>query len=366
MQALHDAVRFIEDLKGTEPTADKARLQEAYIQRFNPERARSVLVGEDYALRFSEARTGSFSNTVLSLSALKNHDRRPFAVVVVRVRSVDFLLANSTFLKKISHSSHQLRVDNIKGSFNGTDIMNEYEGLVNEPSNFELLFAQHLGFAWEENLERLVEATNEIVGRDTRFRPTDAQREMLLTAPEWSAAALQSADFHAVERELISMVDARRLEILEAARVDNVNLRGNAIEQMLTGGVNAHELGDMTRDFDGGTLVIDIKTKLLDRASAPKAYNIDKMLAFFSEPGSVFAFLMIGVDTHAGTVSARLLPILESSLLDATVVQHHWAGRASRGVTQLSGRFSKASEPDYEPSINVARARTFLEELLAL
>jgi hypothetical protein len=35
---------------------------------------------------------------------------------------------------------------------------------------------------------------------------------------------------------------------------------------------------------------------LLDRASAPKAYNIDKMLMFLAEPGSVLAFFMIGVD----------------------------------------------------------------------
>jgi len=36
--------------------------------------------------------------------------------------------SNTTFLKKISHSSHELRTDNIKGSFNGSDIMVVYEG----------------------------------------------------------------------------------------------------------------------------------------------------------------------------------------------------------------------------------------------
>jgi hypothetical protein len=38
----------------------------------------------------------------------------------VRPKDVEFLLANATFLKKISHSSHQLRIDNVKGSFSGT------------------------------------------------------------------------------------------------------------------------------------------------------------------------------------------------------------------------------------------------------
>lgn len=367
MTNLERAIAFIRDLKRANPSADKARIQREFVERFAPVRVRSVLVGAEYAIRFSEARTGSFANTVLSLSALKSYDNKPFVVAVVRGNGVvDFLLANATFLKKISHSSHQLRLDNIRGSFNGTDIMTEYEGVRNSPENFELLFAQHLAFTWEENLGRLVESTNAIVGRDRRFRPNNEQMAILLAAPDRSAAALKSRQFHAIERELQALVNAHKTAILAAASVDNVNLRGNAIEQLLTGAVNAHELGDIVRALDDGPLVIDIKTKLLDRASAPKAYNVDKMLALLAESGSVLAFLMIGVDLRKGTVSARLLPVLEASLLDATVVQHHWAGRTSRGVTQLSGRFDRAYAPDYQTKIDSARARAFLEELLAL
>lgn len=364
---LVDAIAFIREYKRANPPSDKAAVQQVFVNRFAPTKARSVYLGNGYAMRFSAARTRSFSNTVLSLSALQAHDARPLVVVVVRERTVDFLLANTTFLKKISHSSHELRIDNIKGSFNGTDIMVEYEGVPNSPENIDHLFAQHLAFTWEENVERLVEATNAIVGRDNRFRPTHDQREVLLAAPERAAAALVEPAFQAVEAELQALVKSHRTAILEAALVDNVNLRGNAIEQLLTGGVNAHELGDLERDLGGGRpLVIDIKTKLLDRASAPKAYNVDKMLSFLARPGSVLAFLMIGVDTQASVVSGRLLPVLENALLDATGIQHHWAGRSSRGVTQLSGRFGRASEPDYQPRVDVARARAFLEKLLAL
>lgn len=365
-ESLQQAIEFIGELKRADPSATKARIQREFVARFAPTRVRSVFVGEGYALRFSEARTGSFSNTVLSLSALRLHDNDPFVVVVVRPQSIDFLLANATYLRKISHSSHQLRADNIKGSFNGTDIMTEYEGTPNRPENFEQLFAQHLAFRWDENVFRLVEATNEIVGRDRRLRPTDAQKELILAAPKRAAAALRSGEFRAVEQELSALVKIQRMAILEAAKVENVNLRGNAIEQLLTRGVNAHELGDLTRNLESGCLVIDIKTKLLDRASAPKAYNVDKMLSFLAQPGSVLAFLMIGVDTRQETVSARLLPIFEMSLLGATRIQHHWAGRTSRGVTQLSGPFHRGTEPGYRASVDVARARAFLEELLAL
>jgi hypothetical protein len=230
MQTLFDSINFIHRLKDENPTADKAFLQAAFIDAFNPTKARSVLVGDGFAFRFSEARTGSFSNTVLSLSALQAYDTLPFVIVVVRQDRVDFLLANTSFLKKISHSSLQLRVDNIKGSFNGTDIISEYEGIANAPEHFEALFALHSAFTWEENVERLVEATNAIVGRDNRFQPSAAEVAVIMAAPERAAAAIAAPQFQDAERELRELVNGQRDRILIAAQIDNVNLRGNAIE----------------------------------------------------------------------------------------------------------------------------------------
>ncbi|MGH2582050.1 MAG: hypothetical protein ACRDFQ_04050 [Anaerolineales bacterium] len=364
---LDAAIDSIESYKRANPSARKAQVQHAYIKRFQPRKVRSVFVGRGYALRFSEARTDAFSNTVLSLSALKGHDNRPFVVVVIREQHVSFLLANTTLLRKISHNSHRLRVDNVRGSFNGTDILSEYEAIANIPENFEQLFAIHSAFTWLENLERLVEATNAIIGRDNRFHPTDAQRWTILEAPERAATALSSAAFCAVKQELVAVIHRECGAILGAARTENVNLRGNAIEQIITGVQSAHELGDLSCDLGDDTLLlIDVKTKLLDRASAPKAYNIDKMLAFLAEPSSVFAFLIVGVNVGAETVCGKLLPSLDNAVLDATVVQHHWAGRGSRGVTQLSGRLGHANNPGYTPIISLQRARQFLEQLLDL
>jgi hypothetical protein len=276
---------------------------------------------------------------------------------------VDFLLANATLLKRISHSSKLLRADNVRGSFNGTDIASSYGGVANIPENFELLFAEHKAFSWEENLVRLVEATNAIVGRNTRFAPTESQRRILSEAPERAAKALRSKEFRDAEGALRKRVELKKTEILHLARIENVNLRGNAIEQLLTGSANQHDLGDLEVNLGDGRLLIDIKTKLVDRASAPKAYNIDKMLAFLAQPGSVFAFLIVRVDASNGSVAALLSPVLEKSILRATRIQHHWAGRASRGVTQLSGILSFDEGARH---VDVARARTFISELLDL
>jgi hypothetical protein len=362
---LADAIRFITEVKSSTPRADKAEIQQAYVERFSPQRRRSLFIGQGYSMRFSETQGSSFSNTVLSLSALREVDDCEMVVCVVGPISVRFLLANSTFLSKISHSSHRLRIDNVKGSFNGTDILTNYEGVANQPETFEQLFAMHAAFTWAENLERLVEATTAIVARNLRFDPTAEQRAVILAAPERAAAALSSTRFTEAENELRAIVLQGEAEIVLAAAVENVNLRGNRIERLVTGGATVHELGDLRRAFGGGELVVDVKTKLLDRVSAPKAYNIDKMLAFLAKEGSVFAFLVLGVDVRAATVVARLVPVLDQILLAATAVQHHWAGRGSRGVTQLSGRFDRVLASDYGPEIDIVKANAFILELLA-
>lgn len=202
MRALHESIQFINDFKVAIPDADKSAVQEAWVDWAAPEKILSVFVGDGFAIRFSEAKTGAFSNTVLSLSALAKHDMRPFVVAVVRSSSVDFLLANATFLKKVSHSSQQLRADNVKGSFNGTDILAAFEGTPNKPDHFDDLFALHSAFSWEENLERLVEATNEIVARNIRFQPSAEERALILGAPARFASAVRSPEYAELEHDL--------------------------------------------------------------------------------------------------------------------------------------------------------------------
>ena len=156
---LSELIQHATTLVSNNPQISKDELSNAVAARFLLRKTRSVFAGDAFAVRFSAVQGGGFPNTVLGLSVLQKYDARPFVICILRPAAVEFLLANSTFLNKVSHSSHTLRVDNIRGNFLGSDIATTLEGIHNRPENFERLFALHQSRSWEENLVRLVKAT---------------------------------------------------------------------------------------------------------------------------------------------------------------------------------------------------------------
>lgn len=148
---LQDFVRFIEERDGIN---DKAALSQTVATEFGLTKDRSVFYCADFAVRFSASARASFGNTVLSLSNLRKFDDRPFIVCLVTPAKNHCFLANTTLLKKISHSSEQLRENNIKGSFNGSDIVRSFEGITNNAANLERLFQIHASMGFEGNLPR--------------------------------------------------------------------------------------------------------------------------------------------------------------------------------------------------------------------
>ena len=252
--SLHNAINWISDYKSAHPSADKEAVQSAFARAFGAQKRGSVFPLDNYTIRFSEANKSSFSNGVLALSKIQLYDHLPIVICIVRPTRVDFRLANTTFLKRISHSSRDLRPDNIRGTFLGHDILDDYEGLPNRPSHFAELFAIHGEFTWAENVERLVEATNSIVPRDNRFQATEAQTGVLLGAPARAAELLQTPTCRDAENELSLKATKYRQHLLQYSQIDNVNIRGNRIEQLITGDGNAHDLGDLVFPFPSPTL----------------------------------------------------------------------------------------------------------------
>jgi len=360
-------IQFIRSLKAENPSFSKDQIASATATRFDLKLSRKVFHCTDFAIRFSIAKGSSFSNTVLSLSALAAYDKAPFIVCIVKPKDVEFLLANPTFLKKISHSSHQLRVDNVKGSFLGHDILREFNGLKNIPENFDKLFAVHGEFTWDENLARIVEATTAIVPTGSRFTPSADHVTNILSAGKLAKRISGTNDYIDIQRTLDILVAANRGAIMKAAEVNNINQRGNSIEQIITSAGNVHGVGDLSFDLPTGERVlVDVKTKLLNLASSPKGYNIDKFLTLLSVGNSALSFFFIAIDLAKHSVSTRLVSVFDSAILKATRIQFHWAGRNSRGVTQLTGDLSSIFRADFEESINASEVDIYLKKLLGL
>lgn len=375
-EIMRELVSFIAERDGI---ADKQALSRQVQSAFALTKDRSVFYCRDFAIRFCTAASPSFGNTVLSLSALQKYDRLPFAVCLVTPDKNYLMLANTTFLRKISHSSQELRMDNIRGSFNGNDIMRDFEGTDNEPRNFEFLFASHENYTFTENLERLVEATNNIHPTGKRFEPTAQQVSCIMHSVERAKAFLKSDDYDSLNEDLQARVNAVASEIAIAAFIDNVNLRGRIIEYLITSGddlrnalidalhtrrplpeiYTADELGDYKRNFEDFDTETDIKTKVLFLSSNPKGYNIDKLLSFLAAERSVYLIYAVAIDEHKH-ISTRLCSMYNRQILNGTRVFKHWAGRNSRGVTQYDDSALESAIFDFDSSIDTVNAENFI------
>lgn len=360
---------------------DKGRLQNAVQEAFHLVKERSVYYCDWFAIRFCKAESRNFSNTVLALSVLHRYDNIPFIVCLVTPTRNYLMLANTSFLRKISHSSQELRRDNIKGSFNGSDIMREFEGVENIPDNFEFLYNSHENYTFEENLDRLVEATNNIAPTGRRFMPTELQAECIRKSVDRAISFLGSEEYKILNDDLNNRVRAVESEIAIAAFIDNVNLRGRIIEYLITARddlkatlmrclrtgqplpeiFTADELGDYEREFEHYLTETDIKTKVLFLSSNPKGYNIDKLLSFLSEEKSVYLVYVIAVDEDR-TIQTRLCSMFNRQLLSGTRIIKHWAGRNSRGVTQYEGRALKALVEDFDSGIDYEASQDIITD----
>jgi len=383
-----DAVtELIEFIRAYHGINDKAKLAKLVRAHFNLTRDRSVFYCADFAVRFSASASRNFGNTVLSLSNLRKYDARPFIVCLVTPTENHSLLANTTLLKKISHSSQQLRENNIRGSFNGSDIVRDFDGIENTPANFSRLFEIHAGIGFDGNLLRLVEATTGISPTGSKFAVGEAERATIMAAPRRAESFVKSAECLTLKAELDAKVDRFKSEILLAALIENVNVRGRLIEYLIAGqderlrqeiiaalqagdrGIpkfkTDNTLGDYTRRFAKYDTETDVKTKIMVLSSNPKAYNLDKFLEFLAQDRSIFMFYFIGVEPGK-IVNTVLVSVFQKRLLSATILLKHWSGRNSRGVSQFEGRALNHLIAHPENEIDQRRASAFLEQVISL
>lgn len=341
--------------------ADKNKLAEAVKNKFSLVKDNNIYYCDNFAIRFGwngKNNSKRISNTILGLSRIKCYDDRPLLFCIVTRTENHLLLINTTFLKKVSHSSQALRVNNICGSINCSDIIMEYNSIINAPENFERLYAYHTGLSFEDNLERLVDSTNGIIGRIPKFVVTDEIKKQIMESIPRSLSFIESPEYQDLKADLDKRVSLVQREIAIAAFIDNNRIRGSIIEYLITDNgsdlktriIDAlnnktplpefmveNGLGDYSKEYPSYNTETDIKTKVLFLDGNPKAYNIDKLLEFLSVEKSVYMIYLLGIDAK-GQIIARLCSWLDKRLIDATNIQYHWAGRNTRGVTQFVGQ----------------------------
>lgn len=379
---------FIEFVKSKDGIGNKSVLIEESQKVFKLTKDRSVYYSKNFSVRFSYSSSTSFSNTVISLSNLQKYDGLPFLVCLVTPKKNILYIANSTFLQKVSHSSQQLRVDNIRGSINGSDIVKVFNDLANSPENFEKLFSIHAELGFDGNLVRLVEATNNISPSGKKFEVSKVGKVTIKLAPMRAIEFVKSKDYLQLKSELDAKVEQYKTEILIAGFIENVNIRGRIIEYLIAGEdeklrdslVQAlhnsnriipsfqtqNNLGDYIKIFSKFDTATDVKTKIMVLSSNPKAYNIDKVLEFLAKDKSVFMFYFIGIEPNK-IVNQILVSMFQTDLLKSTILLKHWSGRNSRGVTQFQGEIihklilsAMNNEIDGTESVN------FLDKLIEL
>lgn len=249
------------------------------------------------------------------------------------------------------------------------------------------LFAIHGEFTFQENLERLVEATKGIAGRAPKFQTNEEAFRCIRNAPGRAKAFLGSREYADLLEDPNARVAAVQDAIVMAASIDNVNIWGRVIEYLITE-EDVHRrdqivqalregaplpalktedrLGDYAKTYPGFRTQTDIKSKALFLDGNPKAYNIDKLLEFLASEQSVYMIYLLGI-TSDGKVTSRLCSVFDKRLLAAMNVTSLWAGRNSRGVAQFYGNaLAEILEDAPEGIIDLRQAEAFLDGLLAM
>lgn len=359
------------------------------LENFNLTKDGKIYYNDFFATRFCFSKNGNFSNTILALSKLQKYDKIPVLIVLIVANGDNkIFLGNSTFLSKISHSSKELRENNIKGSFNGSDIIKIYNNIENSYENIEDLFAFHIDISWNENLSRLVEATSGIIGKMNKFIPNETELHNIFHSIDRAIDFINSENYDTLLQDLNQRVLSCKEAILVASHIENINIRGRLIEHLITlddqqrikilanlkdieTNLPTYDtkngLGDYVRSFNNKKTLTDIKTKIIYLNSNPKAFNIDKFLQTMAEDNTIFMFYFIGIDEN-GIFNSILTSVFHNTLIDATTSQHHWSGRNTRGATQFIGKQinSLLSEEEFNNQIDKNKSIKFLEKFLEM
>ena len=157
---LAELVAFLLNWRDANPNGSKKVLAAEVLARTDLKLDKALLVGKHCVLRISQMQeVGNDSSAVAAFRKIEEYDDRPIVVCLFTSRGMRLLLANSTFLEKVSDRSYRLTSEHLAGSIFDSDILAAHEGIANLPANFDKLWAVHLATNPADNLSRIVGAT---------------------------------------------------------------------------------------------------------------------------------------------------------------------------------------------------------------
>lgn len=376
-----------------------AELSKIIIEKFNLQDDNHTYYNEYYAIRFSDIEV-SKSNCVVGLKKIIGYNDRPFINIQISNTCVHACLINLTFIDNATHTSaKELRMNNWIGTILIRDIIMNIEikgrTLSNEIENFKELFQYHEYQNDTDNMARIVgnriRLNREIEEKNkknpVRFEPDESQVKNIDKSVQralnyWKC----SKRYEKIKKELDDKVESVKEYILKAAEINHVKKRGNIIEYLITSdptdtvlieikkALNSqermpriktkNELGDYHCNEEGYKIEIDIKSHLqTSRGSAPKGYNVDKVLEFLSKDNTIFLLYFLAINKDKGTVKSLLVPMYHELLHSTKLIGHH-VGVGRRGEVQFQ---KKQIEELYlldKIEIDEEKANDFLQNVL--
>ena len=169
---LAELVDFLLKWRDANTGGSKKMLSAAVLAQTDLKLDKALLISKHCVLRISQMQeVGNDSAAVAAFRKICEFDDRPIVVCLFTSRGMRLLLANSTFLEKVSDRSYRLTADHLAGSILDSDILAAHDGIANLPANFDKLWSMHQAIEPAANLARIVAATKDMHARAAAANP---------------------------------------------------------------------------------------------------------------------------------------------------------------------------------------------------
>jgi hypothetical protein len=154
------------------PNGSKRRLVDNLLAKTDLELDKALLIGSQCVLRISQMQeSGNETNALAAFRKVCDYDDKPVLVCLMTSRGMRLLLANTTFIEKVSERSYKLTNENLVGGVLESDLLSAVGGVANLPANFATLWATHAASDRAANIQRIVTTTQEMHAASAAANP---------------------------------------------------------------------------------------------------------------------------------------------------------------------------------------------------